>query len=228
MTDEKVEISEEARKKIEESKKTEKIKVKIVDSKKESSTKKSEKKSDELKKLKKKMEELQEKIRTLEKENKELEDKALRRLAELENYRKRVEKTMKEYAYKKVGEFIYELLNVVDNFERAIEHTTEDEKQGSLYEGVKLIHKQLKELLSNHQVEEIDTSNKKFDPYIHQALDRVETEEDIEHPEIVHVYQKGYKYQGKVLRPSLVRVKVKKEKKDDKPEQKEEKNDMEG
>ncbi len=206
---EKVEISEEAKKKINE----EKIKVKLIEENKSEKKpkKKHKKQSEESKK--------DETIKKLEEENKELKDRLLRRLAEFENYKKRIKKEFQEYGDDVLGRFIFELLNVVDNFERALEHITDDEKDSSLHKGVKLIYKQLKDLLSNYGVEEIDTSNKSFNPYIHQALDKIETEDEIDEPQIVNVYQKGYKFKNKILRPALVKVMVKKEKKEENNEE---------
>ena len=75
----------------------------------------------------------------------------------------------------------------------------------SLVEGVNMILNNLKYLLKEEGVEEIETENKKFDPYEHQAM-MTEQKEELENDDIVQVFQKGYKLKGKVIRPAMVTV----------------------
>ena len=97
---------------------------------------------------------------------------------------------------------------MIDNFERAIESVKENNNLESFAEGVKLIHKQLKEVLKKFGVEEIDAVGKEFDPNVHEAIMQVEHEE--KDNVVIQEVQKGYKLRGKLLRPSKVIVSRKK------------------
>jgi molecular chaperone GrpE len=153
-------------------------------------------------------------IKKLEEENGELKNRLLRRLAEFENYKKRVYQEKENFVKEKLGKFIFDLLNILDNFDRALNHISEDEKNSSLYQGITLIDKQVHDLLEKYGVKEMDTSNNIFDPFYHQALDKEEVEENLDKPMISQVFQKGYMFNNSVLRPALVKVKIKKENSD--------------
>jgi molecular chaperone GrpE len=161
--------------------------------------------------LEKKIEELNKKIlakkkeiRKLKKENKELNDKYLRKLADFENLRKRFEREKNEYYQYALSEFIKELLNVVDNFERALKDSSQGNGEG-FKKGVELIYKQLLDILLKVGVKPIDTRNKEFDPRYHQALSKEESEE-VSNPIIGEEFQKGYLLYNRLLRPALVKV----------------------
>ena len=174
------------------------------------------------KKLQKKIKEQKEILEKVTKERDELEDKYLRSLAEMDNFRKRVKKEKEEFRKYVLGDFILMLLEVVDNLERALKAkatskkneqvlnmaVSEDEK--SIISGVEMIYKQLMDLLKKNNVEEIDAVGKVFDPTIHQALSKEEREQVTELI-VLEVYQKGFKYNGKLLRPTLAKVAVPKE-----------------
>ncbi len=169
------------------------------------------KKREKAKKLLKQLRQLEEENKKLKAENKELNERLLRRLADFENYKKRVSQEKEQYLKENMGRFILDLLSIVDNFERAIQHLTEEEKKTPLAQGIQLTYKQLMDLLNKYNVQEIDTSTGEFNPHFHQPLDKEEVEENIEEPMISQVYQKGYLFNGSVLRPTLIKVKVKKE-----------------
>ncbi len=201
-----VEISDEAKDMEEKNKRneereheTEKPDVKEKNGRKEETKPKHHKKHEEI-------------IRKLKEENKELSDRLLRRLAEFENYKKRVFQEKETLVKEKLGKFIFDLLNILDNFDRALSHISKEERNSSLYQGITLIDKQFHDLLSKYGVKEIDTSSGIFDPFYHQALDKEEVDEDLEKPMISKVFQKGYTFNDTVLRPTLVKVKIKKEK----------------
>jgi len=124
--------------------------------------------------------------------------------ADFSNYKKRVEKEKSEiylYANEKIA---LDLLNIIDNLERAIQCQTDADKDNSLLEGVNLVHKQLVDTLAKHGVEEIETLGKCFDVHLHYAVMQEETDGD---PNIViDVLQKGYKINDRVLRPAMVKV----------------------
>lgn len=150
-------------------------------------------------------------IASLKAENNELQDRLLRRLADFENYKKRVAQEKEIALREKMGAFFLELLPVTDNFERALSNLNEETSASSLAEGVKLIHKQLLNVLTRFDLKEIDTEGGHFDPHLHQAFDREYSQEPLERPMISKVFQKGYTFQGIVLRPSLVKVRLPKE-----------------
>ena len=155
---------------------------------------------------------LEEEKLALEKENAELLNKYLRKLADFDNFQKRIKREMNEFQQYALSDFVLRLLEVIDNFERALEGYTEENPE-SFYQGVVLIYRQLKELLRKEGVEELKIGEK-FDPNFHQAVDK-EEREDIEEVKIAEVLQKGYLMKGKLLRPALVKVYVPKEVKED-------------
>jgi molecular chaperone GrpE len=190
--------------------------------KKHSSASKSTKKRPSIKKLQHTIEEQQEQVEAAHKERDEFKDKYLRTLAEMDNFRKRVKKEKEDYQKYVLSEFLLDLLQVYDNLERALKAKTPAQKKDSvltllvsddeksILSGVEMIHKQFSDLLRKNKVEEIIALDKPFDPNIHQALSKEETEE-VEEPTVMEVYQKGFLYNGKLLRPALTKVAVPKE-----------------
>lgn len=146
---------------------------------------------------------LEEKIETLEDEKAQLQDKLIRNLAEFDNFRKRTitEKTaMYDNGAKDTVE---KLLPVLDNLERAV-NACED-TQSPLFKGVDMVLNQLKEIFSSIGVEEIMAEGETFDPNYHNAVMHIE-DENIDENIVVEVLQKGYKYNDRVIRPSMVKV----------------------
>ena len=128
--------------------------------------------------------------------------KYLRLMADFQNYKKRVEKEKKDlysYANEKLAT---DLLEVVDNFERALSH--EDSGDG-FKEGMEMIFKQLNGVLEKHGLAEIPALGEDFDPNFHNAVMTEETDE-YESGKVSGVLQKGYTLNGKVIRPSMVKV----------------------
>ena len=144
-----------------------------------------------------------EKIKKLEEENKELLEKIAYSKAELVNYRKRKDEevsNMLKYANKDI---LLELLQIVDNFERSIEmDKSTDEKY---LEGYKMIYANLRNILKNYGVEEIDCNDKEFDPNTMNAL-MTEHVDGVDSGYVLIVLQKGYMYKDKLLRPAMVKV----------------------
>jgi len=159
------------------------------------------------KKIREQLKKQAEILKRVVKERDEIKDKYLRNLAEVDNFRKRVKKEKEEYYQYALGEFLLSLLPIIDNLERAlkIKNAALDEK--SILSGVELIYKQLIDLLKKSNVEEIESLDQPFDPNYHQALSKIE-QEDIDQPLVVEVYQKGYRYHNKLLRPSLTKVAI--------------------
>ena len=125
----------------------------------------------------------------------------LRLMADFQNYKKRVEKEKKDlYSYAN-EKLMNELLPVLDNFERALDHDTGD----GFKEGIEMIFKQLTDALEKSGLAEIPALGEEFDPNVHSAVMTEETE-DYESGKVSGVMQKGYTLNGKVVRPSMVKV----------------------
>jgi molecular chaperone GrpE len=139
-------------------------------------------------------------------EKEELLQTLVRRQADFENYRKRIERDRHEEGRRGVERLITDLIPVLDGFDRALQ-THDDPAYEEYRKGVTLIRKQFWETLVRHGVERIDAAGKTFDPHMHQAIERAESDE---YPDgtILHVFQDGYLFHGRVLRPAIVRVVV--------------------
>src|SRR6266853_6199590 len=142
----------------------------------------------------------------LQAEKDELMQTLVRRQADFENYRKRVERDRAEEARRGVERLIADLIPVLDGFDRALQ-AHDDPAYEEYRKGMMLIRKQLWDALARHGVERIDAAGKIFDPHFHQAIERAESKD---HPDgfILHVFQGGYIFHGRVLRPAIVRVVV--------------------
>jgi len=134
----------------------------------------------------------------------DLEDRMLRARAEFDNARRRGERERSEFLQFAAMDLIKELLPVVDDFERALKVETADRDYAK---GIELIYQRLIETLKKIGLEPIDTTGQRFDPNLHQAVDRVETEE-ADDMAILSEYQRGYNFKGKLLRPAMVKVAV--------------------
>jgi molecular chaperone GrpE len=130
----------------------------------------------------------------------------LRRQADFDNYRKRIEKERTEDSKRATARLVEGLIPVIDGFEHALAAHGKSEYE-NYRKGFELIYKQLLDNLTKLGVERTDPAGKPFDPHLHQAMDRLETA-DHEDGTIVHVFQPGYVFHGRVLRPAMVRVAV--------------------
>lgn len=129
------------------------------------------------------------------------------RQAEFENFRRRSERERLETVDVAAAETLRTLLPVFDDFERALAVQTVD--SATFAKGVELIHSRLKEILAKMGLEPIETVGQSFDPNLHHGIDMVETDEAPDQT-ILAEFQKGYNFRGKLLRPAMVRVAVKK------------------
>jgi len=149
---------------------------------------------------------LLEQIGRLKSDKDDLVRTMVQRQADFENYRKRIERERQEESRRGVGRMIEDLIPVLDAFDLALKaHDSPDYDEHR--KGLELIYRQLWESLTKHGLERIAAAGKTFDPHFHQAIERVETSD---HPDgaILEVFQEGYLYHGRVLRPSIVRVAV--------------------
>lgn len=136
----------------------------------------------------------------------ELRQTLQRRQADFENYRKRVEKERFEDSKRATARVIESLIPIIDGFEHALAAHREAEYE-NYRKGFELIYKQLLDNLGKLGAERVEPLGKPFDPHLHQAVDRVETSEH-EDGTILQVFQPGYVFHGRVLRPAMVRVAV--------------------
>jgi molecular chaperone GrpE len=140
----------------------------------------------------------------LQKERDELYDRLLRKTAEFDNFRKRVERDRKDMIEFAAADTISELLPVVDDFDRALAAEAPPEAQ-VFKAGLELIQRQLAELLKKRGVATIDPLGADFDPHVHQAV-AYEEVAGAREGEVVGVMAKGYKLGERLLRPALVKV----------------------
>ena len=140
----------------------------------------------------------------LQKERDDLLDRLLRKTAEFDNFRKRVERDRKEMIEWAAADTISDLLPIADDFDRALAAEAPPEAQ-SLKAGVEMIQRQLGEVLKKRGVSTIDPLGADFDPYLHQAV-AYEEAPGAREGEVVGVMAKGYKLGERLLRPALVKV----------------------
>ncbi len=125
--------------------------------------------------------------------------------AELENYKKRAERRLREALDFACEPLLKDLLPVLDNLERAVSHARQagPDAHGALVEGLDHVIQQFHEVLGRHGVEPVPGEGERFDPHVHEAMAQVAGEQD----GLVHqVYEKGYRLKGRLLRPAKVAV----------------------
>ena len=137
-------------------------------------------------------------------ESGEWKDRYMRALADYENFRKRAEREKQDFFKYALGGMMKDLLPVLDNFDRALEHAEEGDE---FHRGVLMIYKQLYDILKTHGLRPIDESNVPFDPKIHEGVVREEDPSVPSHT-VVAILQKGYFLHDRLLRPALVKVAV--------------------
>ena len=143
-------------------------------------------------------------IQKLLAEKQELTDTLVRRQADFENYRKRIERERHQDHHRGVELFAERLLPVLDAFGQAL-LADPGSASAEYRKGFELIERQLNDLLVKQGLVRMETVGKKFDPHFHHAIEQVETSEYAEGA-IIDELQAGYLFHGKVLRPAMVRV----------------------
>ena len=139
----------------------------------------------------------------LQRERDDFKDRWLRKGAEFDNYRKRIERERREQGDQAVVDILQELLLVVDDFDRAL--TVGGDEGGAYRKGVELIHGKLHELLRKQGVTSMDVLGADFDPNIHMAVMHEESPDHRE-GEVIGELQKGYMLHDRLLRPAMVKV----------------------
>ena len=141
----------------------------------------------------------------LEREAADLRDQLLRRQAEFDNFRKRVKRERAEYRVTATMDAVQAMLPVLDGLEQALKAPVSAGQE--IRKGVELVEKQLREILEKMGLTRMDAAGKAFDPHLHHAVEMVETNDHEDHT-VLEVYQQGYLFQDKLLRPAMVRVAV--------------------
>ena len=136
----------------------------------------------------------------------ELRDQLLRRQADFENFRRRTERDRSEFLQYAAMEIVRDLLPVLDDFDRALKVDSADQEYAK---GVELIYQRLFDTLKKSGLEPIETEGQSFDPHLHQAVEMAEASEGVEDQAILEVFRKGYNFKGRLLRPAMVKVAVK-------------------
>lgn len=157
--------------------------------------------------------------KALRQEHERAED-YLRRLAylqaEFENYRKRVEKERQEMNQVAADKLVVSMLDVMDELEMAIDVAKRSSDKEAIVKGLEMVLKKLSSLLENEGLRPIESVGRRFDPALHEAIQRVPVGEDMK-GKVVEEVRKGYTLRGKVIRSGLVKVGVLAEGNRDKP-----------
>ncbi len=156
---------------------------------------------------------LKEELKEVKEEKEEYHDRLLHLQADFENYKKRQREKTEARLRKEREKLIEEFIPIYDNLTRALKSHEENEEEKSLIEGIEKIYAQFDELLDKKEIEPMDAEGEKFDPSKHEALMKIESDE-YEDNEVIEEFEKGYYYEGQVLKPSKVKVNVKSDTKD--------------
>lgn len=150
---------------------------------------------------------LEEQIKTAEEEAKKHYDKLLRVMAEFENFKKRIEKEKKEHLQYSNEKLLTEMLPVLDDFDRVLDHIPEDspEEAKVIAKGIELVHKNMLMVLGKFGLKEIDAMGKDFDPTIHEAISTAK-DENFDPEKVISVHRKGYSMGNRLLRAAMVTV----------------------
>ena len=132
-------------------------------------------------------------------------ERLLRKTAEFDNYRKRIERERQQVSESAAADLLAELLPLVDDLERALKADAGSEGAEAYRRGVELIHRQLMELLRKRGVRSVDSVGANFDPHFHQAVSH-EAAEGRRDGEIVEEFRRGYMLGDRLLRPAMVKV----------------------
>jgi molecular chaperone GrpE len=144
-------------------------------------------------------------IDRLRRELDQANDRALRAQADLENFRRRLQREMQDERRFANQPLLIDLLPVLDNMERAIEAAQQSAENARLLEGFQMVHNQLLTALEKYHCTRVPAEGQVFDPALHQALVQMPSP-DVEAGRILHVNQHGYQLHGRVIRPAQVVV----------------------
>ncbi len=171
----------------------------------ETATKETTSATDEEGEASEEVEELQGQLEEKERTINELRKRVQHLQADFENYKKRQKKEMEQAKHNAKGDIILDIVPVYDNLDRAFKSFEKNDDTESFIEGIEKIYAQFTEILAKRDVEPIEAEGEKFDPNKHQALMKVEAE-DQGHNTITEEFERGYTFKGNVLKPSKVKV----------------------
>jgi molecular chaperone GrpE len=138
----------------------------------------------------------------------EYRDKWLRAIADFDNYRKRVANEKSALLKYKNEDLLRDILGILDNLERALQHVGPDSKDDPVVQGVSMVTGMFGNVLDKHGVKPIQAKGQQFDPRYHEAIARVPAPEGKDN-EIIEEFEKGYMYLDRLLRPAKVVVAIK-------------------
>lgn len=166
--------------------------------------KKDDVKKDEIKKDAA-VEELNKSLKEKDEKIKSLEERLLYLQADFENFKKIKNKERQDTLKFGNEVLIKELLPVVDNLERALEHSSKTESAKGVYDGIQIVLNEFLKVLERSGVSRIEALGKKFDPNFHEAFFQ-EERDDVEPETVISEHQKGYSLNGRLIRPSMVSI----------------------
>lgn len=145
-------------------------------------------------------------LRSMEEEIAELKNQLLRKSADFDNYRKRMQREKEEFAAYANRELLLDIVPIIDDFERAIKSSEESHDFDAFHNGIVMIEKQFTQMLERKwRLQRFDSVGEEFDPQRHEAM-MTEDAPGKEHPVVLEDFQKGYLLHDKVLRPAKVKV----------------------
>ncbi len=153
----------------------------------------------------KKLAETAEVIETMNAKLESASNQYARLQADFDNYRRRTKEEQARLSKTVTASIIKKFLPVLDNLDRALAHMSKDENAGPYLEGFQLMEKVFNKVMQEFGLVEIDAQGKPFDPYYHEALMEIQSD-DVEEDTVAAVLQKGYMMKGKVIRPAMVIV----------------------
>ncbi len=154
------------------------------------------------------IEDLKEQVEALQAENSELKNQYLRKQADFENFRKRMQREKQESIKYANSNLLQDLITIIDDFERAIRSSEESRDFDSFHSGIKMIEHQFVNMLERkYGLTRMESEGKEFDPQMHEAIN-MEESPDVEVQTVTEDYQKGYLLNDRVLRHAKVKVAV--------------------
>jgi molecular chaperone GrpE len=141
----------------------------------------------------------------LQRQRDDFYERLLRKTAEFDNYRKRVERDRQSMAESVAADVVRDLLPLVDDLERALKAETSGEGAEAYRKGVELIHRQLLDILRKRGVRPIEALGTDFDPHFHQAIAH-EPAEGRRDGEVIEEFGRGYMLGDRLIRPAIVKV----------------------
>jgi molecular chaperone GrpE len=148
---------------------------------------------------------LRNRVAELEAEVTEQKNEFLRARADLDNTRKRVEKDKQTFVRYGLEGILKDMLPCIDSFEQAVAQGGDEEAVAKFKEGVLLVKKQLVEVLEKHGLKQVESEGAGFDPDLHQAI-RKEESDEVKEETVGQVYQQGFMLHDRLLRPAMVSV----------------------